>query len=321
MVFIMYVTYKKKPQSVLKTVLRTSLIYGFIIGVYTLFETVTRSNPYIDIVNALGTYTSDAFIQEIRFGLKRSQSIFSMHTTSGAVCMVLFCVLLVAKKMQFLKSKLTTVTIYLLFFACMASGARSIILGVVVCLFIFFRGKYMMPKYWLPIILILIVGTSLFGSYIDSIVDSFIHTEKAGGSDTDMREKQFEISLYYWGKSFWIGNGLSFTYEHALKQYRELFGAESLWFSIMIDQGTLGIFAYISFFVASVFYCIKKKCIKLSYFILGLLASNTLSSLPNFNITYTIFYVVVMVDMIKSSVLTKKSHESSLFIPSHAFKH
>lgn len=320
LLLIMYATYKKHPQTVTSAALRTSLIYGFVIGSYALFETVTRSNPYIDMVNALGSYTDINFIEEIRYGLKRSQSIFSMHTTSGAVCIVLFSFLLVAKKMKYLNSRFATITIALLFFACIATGSRSVIFGIMVCLFMFFKGKYMMPKYWIPIIMILLFSTILFGSYIDSIVSSFINTENTGGSNVDMREQQLEISLYYWERSFWVGNGLFYTFEHALKQTNELLGAESLWFPIMIDQGALGMLAYISFFVASIFYCIKKRCVRVCYFVLGMLACNTLSSLPKINVLYSIFYVVIMVDMIKRSNPKMGSINSQFISPKHVFR-
>lgn len=56
---------------------------SLVVGVYTLVETIISSNHYMFIVNSLELYSQDIIVEDIRFGMKRAQAIFGMHTTLG----------------------------------------------------------------------------------------------------------------------------------------------------------------------------------------------------------------------------------------------
>ena len=84
--FCLYVNNRFKTMHVFTI---SALLYGMIVGGYCLFETTTGDNPYIAIMNSTGLYSRDVLVEEVRFGLKRSQSFFSMHTTSAGVLMLL----------------------------------------------------------------------------------------------------------------------------------------------------------------------------------------------------------------------------------------
>ena len=97
-VYIFWCVINSDLRKYLNLFIKWSCIFGCIIVGYALFETVTASNPFIEYMNSSHAYLNDFLITEVRFGIKRSQSIFSMHTTNGAISLVLFCLLLYLKR-------------------------------------------------------------------------------------------------------------------------------------------------------------------------------------------------------------------------------
>ena len=250
-------------------------------------------------MNSSHAYLNDFLITEVRFGIKRSQSIFSMHTTNGAISLVLFCLLLYLKRQTnfFNGNKLINVLIVLLLITVFLTGARSAMIGCVICCLMFYEKKLLQFKY---VLLLLVAGCILIGSlheYIQEVLDSIFDTEKVSGSNTDMRSIQFEIAYLFLAQSFWFGHGLSYTWLYVKIFYDELLGAESLWIPVMIDQGFVGIMAYAFFFICCILYSIKKKVFSISFFVLGFLVYNSMSSLPGFQITYILIYIIVMIEL------------------------
>lgn len=84
---------------------KTALVFGCLVSIYALFETITRSNPLLNSLVLSGCYIESPLITEIRFGLKRAQAIFSMHTTLGGVMLFNYALLLIAYKTAYLKKR------------------------------------------------------------------------------------------------------------------------------------------------------------------------------------------------------------------------
>lgn len=285
------------PNKCIKWFVKYCLIYGGIVSLYALFETVTRQNPYIEVVNSLGLYNNDRVIDEIRFFLKRSQSIFSMHGTNGVVALLTGVTLLYIKKYtQYLNnSKYVLFFAFLLFATVFFTGTRSAILGLVVSYITFFDMKTIKMKYVIIVILFICIGSVVFNDYFNVIYNSFINTESVDGSNQDMRDTQFDLAFFYLDRSYWIGNGIAYTWTYVLAMHKELYGAESLWIPIMIDQGILGVVSYIAFILGCAIYAKKHNCSNLLFFILGIIIFNTLSSIPAFKFYYIFIYIAIMV--------------------------
>lgn len=296
-IFIIYSIIKKSPQQYVPYFVRICYVFGGIVAIYALYEAVTRTNPYIQFVNDLNIYSQKFYITEVRFGIKRCQSFFSMHTTLGAVALILGCFLFYIKQNTNILNnlKFSTFVIFLLFLTVFLTGARSAILGTLVCLLMFFKKKYIKAKYAVPFFCIIGILMFLFSDYFGSIYQSILDTEKVGGSNKDMREVQLETSLYFLNRSFWFGNGLAYAFEFVQANLKnEINGAESMWFPIMIDQGFIGICCYIMFIISCIYFVIKWKLYSLLLFILGILIFNTMSSVPSFNFAYIIIYLYIM---------------------------
>src|SRR5574344_1029030 len=78
------------PRKCIRSCIKCMIIFGTIIGVYALYETLSGQNPYIKFINSLDLYTLVGYVDQIRYGFKRSQSIFDMHAVSACVSLCLF---------------------------------------------------------------------------------------------------------------------------------------------------------------------------------------------------------------------------------------
>lgn len=150
---------------------------------------------------------------------------------------------------------------------------------------------------------------SFIEGYFQTIYSSIIDTTQVSGSNADMRTIQYEIASIFLNKALWFGNGLSYTWEYVLYYYKELYGAESLWIPIMIDQGVLGIFSYALFFINCSFFLLKNKQKRMLFFVIGFLTFNTLSSIPNVPIVFTMaIYLILMIEINKYYSVQNQKH-------------
>ena len=124
------------------------------------------------------------------------------------------------------------------------------------------------------------------GEYFEDIFSSIVSTDKVEGSNSDMRLMQFFISLEYFKLSPFWGNGIGFLYNNVILSGLEnqLYGAESLWFNVMVDQGLIGVFAYLVLFISSSFYCWHRNNYGAILFVLAIFCMNSLSTIPGVNV-------------------------------------
>lgn len=305
---------KQRNGFYLNKFLKYCIFLGGIIGIYSLFETITRTNPYINFINSLGAYISDFLITEIRFGVKRSQTLFAMHTTNAGISLILFYVLFYIKKYSsYHFKKISILIITLLLVNIFFSGARSAIIGTIICLITFYDKKIFSLKYILLFLLIIIITSSILSNYFQELIGSIVDTNKVGGSNSEMRSNQFEIGFFFLNKSFWFGNGINYIWEIVLPDYKELYGAESLWLPIMVDQGFFGIVAYSLLIINFIYYIYIHKQKKIFFFILGFVIFNTMSSIPCVSITSISIYLIAIIDFLSQNTKHETfNHTSNL---------
>lgn len=303
---IIFLKIAKNSPSTLIFFSKAALVYAIFLGSYIVFEAISQTNPIVEYFNNSDAYTQTFLINTIRYGVKRCQGVFSMHTTAGAVCLSLACLLgyLYYRTKLFLNTR----PIFILYaiVTCSAgvflTGARSAIVGLAVCVLLFLP---VVKRNFFSYFLVFVVVLFLMSSYLDLIISSFYDTESVSGSSTDLRETQFRIALLYWSHNWWIGNGLSYTFENALPRFPDLMGAESIWLPLVIDRGLLGIISYSFFLVTSFYYCCKEKSFFLVFFLIGFLLFFTLSSIPNYSFYMPLIYVIAMIESKKKFGNTK----------------
>ena len=145
---------------------------------------------------------------------------------------------------------------------------------------------------------------SLFaGDYLQQIIDSISNTETVNGSNSDMRLTQLLISWSYLMHSPIWGNGIGFLYNDVVLMNldSDLYGAESLWFGVMADQGCVGIVAYALLFISPMIYSWKRNNKSAAFFVLATFIMFTLSSIPGVNPAMVpIFTIIINMMMDKS---------------------
>ena len=274
---------------------KSVVVMASILTINGLIETITKYNILLNIAINTGLYSPDTrVITEVRYGLKRAQSAFGMHTSWGGYAFIVCCFLLYLKKYCNITFKYANYLIILLGMNIFFTGARSAFLGFAVALLAFVDIKDLKSKKVWGFILLVIALSPLFIGYFGDIVSSFTDMEKVNGSNADMRQTQFDICFYYLSQSPWIGNGIAFTWEYVLPQNKDLLGAESLWIPVLIDQGILGAVAVSSIFVACMIHLIKHNAIRYTIVVLGFLVFNSMSSIPNISITDFVYYVILL---------------------------
>lgn len=273
-----------------------TLAYGCFIGIYAIIETFYQFNPLVEYFVSNNLYRQDFIIESMRFGFKRSQSIFSMHTTSGAVCITIAATLAYLKYYTnlFKGNRIVMPLILLLSIDVFLTGARSAIIGYVIVLLSFLP---LLKRNFTKQLVFFMFLFLISGSYLITIIDSIQDTESVSGSNIDMRTIQFGIGQYFLQISPLFGNGLLFTYEVALTKFPDLLGAESVWLPVMIDLGFLGIICHILIVIYGLTYCFKNRLPWFSMYIMGFLVFFTLSSIPCFEFIFPLLSIIYMVEV------------------------
>lgn len=282
--YCMWFLLKMQCHKTMRNLIKSSFTFGLLISLYVLFETITKTNPLLHLFVDSGCYIQSAFITEVRFGFKRAQAIFSMHTTLGGVMIFIYSLLLVAYKTKLFPQTLRNLVIVVLCALCIfLTGARSCIIAVFVTSLMWLSN--LKGKQILAMCLILPVIAVFASDYLQQIIDSISNTDTVNGSNSDMRLTQLMISWSYLMQSPIWGNGLGYLYNDVVVRGvdADLWGAESLWFGVMADQGVVGICAYILLFLSPMVYSWKKQNKMAIFFVLATLIMFSLSSIPGVN--------------------------------------
>lgn len=279
--------------------IKHSFIFLCLLVIYGLFEEITRENPLIEFM-----MTNDAFVKsiyntsEIRFGMKRLQSFLPLCGALGCCCTMNFLLFGYLQKnksiISFSYQKYVPYLLAGMFLCLLFTGSRSVIAGFFVMLLYFMNVKsFKSPKFLLAMPFIFF-ALFLSVGFFAKILESFTNTESVGGSNSGMREMQFVLALYFMMRAPFLGNGLAYTFEYVQASYPdEILGAESVWLPLMIDQGILGVVAYLLYLIVPLWYGVSKKNYVVALCVLSFAIEKSLSSLPGIHITYFMIYVIM----------------------------
>lgn len=297
MIMIFYMVFQRNKEVLSKFYIKVSIVFASSFVVLTIIEMITSNNPYIDFVTNIGAYRVDTYINEMRYGFKRCQSVFSMHTTLGGTAL-LTCFPIAWNYYVVDKSENLIKVIFWIvcaFLCAYASGARSTMVGCAIASIAFLKKSYLSPKYLVILLVFIALVCMNLSTNINEVYDSLVNSDNVGGSDTDMRLEQLNISLKFLNQNFILGNGIYAWTEIA--QRTNLYGAESIWFGLMIDRGILGIISLVLFNVELLVYILKKKMFRLFFYVLAFLVTSSMSSLPNIMYTSVVIPLMIMVSV------------------------
>jgi len=245
-----YVLYKKKD---LNKYIKITIIVS-ILAILGVIPEIICGHNYVTDFEQNSLQVEDFMIdaETVRFGIKRTNSIFSYFTTFGTFCMFtsffFFCLKYVYGIKKIWKVNTTFLSLALFLFG-FTTGSRAVILALFILIIICMRSRYFNQKISkAKIFLILFLTSPILIPVTYQMVDSIVHsdtTEYAQGSSTEMRQEQLDACLEYLGQSPVWGNGRLYMWNYVKPTHPELLGAESVWFQLIVDFGIMGCVGYL----------------------------------------------------------------------------
>lgn len=216
--------------------------------IYALIELALNDNVILDSLITKRLVNENVLnYDEIRFGVKRLQSIFCTPMSMGLAMSTFAYVLYEKGKMMRQKNFFLFVLMMMCFILPWLSGARSVFIAALIILFPVLKSTLKSRRF--ALLKIGVIGGIIFagGGWIWSLVDSFIHSDTAvTGSSFEMRLMQFAVILPFFLNSPIWGNGFAFVWTFVKAVDKDILGAESIWLQILVDYGLLGAVGYIA---------------------------------------------------------------------------
>jgi hypothetical protein len=277
--------------------LKVIAFFAIAMGLYCLFEMASASNPYIRylISSGLGN-VSVLDYDKFRFGIKRCQGFLSTPAPTGLFFgLILSSYYWIADKFSVDMKKALLLLFPLCAVGVLITGTRSVIAATCVALIGVVAHEIIKPRYIFIKIVGVIVVLALSASFLMEVVGSFINTDQTAvsGSNTDMRQEQLLISLFYWANSPIWGNGSGFIWHYVQEVDKGIYGAESIWFQILVDFGAVGAFAYMACIFNAIVSLWKKHFVWV-FLPLGFLVGKTLSTVIGIEMSVLFLFSIIL---------------------------
>lgn len=237
-------------------------IMTFFVCIYGIIEYFTHINVYASIMGKAFPDLQD--VSEGFYGSERgiiSGRIVGtlMHALNlGQILIVFLGYFTIIRKDMGLKNYYILATFILI--TITFTGSRSCVLPAYflygVCVLVDSRSRIGIFKllFFIGIPILLLFKNITFSEEVQSTINSFFFFwsedkagESLGGSSVDFREQQWEMVLYILGKNFILfGRGIGFMSTGDYAQFQEtMIGAESILFTYTMEQGLLGLIAFL----------------------------------------------------------------------------
>lgn len=278
--------------------------YVFIVlGFYGFYEKFTGMNPLVEYeisLNPAYRVIEWKYSDVGRLGMGRIRSAI-LHAIGFGVYLgiIISFYLFIQRKFKnlwemhsYLKVLLSFLCITCLFF----TNSRSPIIYLLISIFPIFDFK---DKRTYQTFFIAILGLMLAWNFIEPYSDNLISlynmsvAEEVGGSSMGMRKIQFAATFDIFSRSPFIGLGIK-VMDKLYGRASGLLGAESVWISLLIERGILGVISYISLIISIA--KIGKNEIK--YFIwsstIAWLTLSTVTSTPGISISFFLSIICIL---------------------------
>lgn len=282
----------------------------YIICLYTIIEFILGENiwmEWLQVQTQANIYASHH--DDIRLGFARCNSFFHFPIPLGDACAIIFCFFLYIK-MNFMVLNYSNKKMYfiysLLIIALILSNSRAPLVAFIIGLmFLDFFKNFRNISY--TIILLFIVGI-FAGDYILNMIKSMTgdFDQDVGGSSMGLREAQLAYCINEFNNSPIFGAGFNRLGDLQDASNRELAGAESQLFVLLVSQGICGIITYAYACVKMLFSLrpFGKLAFKYSVtFTLMWIAADIISLTTGLYITYPMILLLII---IKSYLFDKR---------------
>ena len=291
---------KDRIEKYWKFVLINLSLFSIVIVSVGLIELSYGFNPVSLYLESAGIMSFvDVSEEYIRFGMFRCRSLTAWCSTYGVNCGFVMITLMICNYFKRFSYRVIPYLISVfLFIGVISTGTRSVYLAVSVGLTPLILNYATKMKYILLMVAIAYIVYIGNQDMFDEIIESFVHSDEAGGSSAEMRKSQFQAAYNYYIKHPLFGNGIG-AVDIATQKNAQLLGAESCIFTIMIDRGLFGFVAYAFLNIQMFYYLLRTRRYRFLIFIpLGVLIGKVTSLFPDISEPYPIFWLSILVKAI-----------------------
>lgn len=302
-----------------------------IIGIYGIYEYITKSNPYstwaIETFNSGQQNFSVSFLQEKRGVLDGRIMGTSFHPLAWGlqmglllmfVCMnskkhsrrfVFFLVTLIVVNAFLCGARTALVMVFLYALISLYLNFRFLLRRIILLLFSVLLLSFLIPKNETTKIFVDTIESSLF----------FWNEKKSdevgvGGSSVSMRLKQLAFSFELIKDQLWVGQGYGFSSKVLAEnsnKYATMMGFESILFRKIVDQGILGTIFFFLFYLFLMRYAQKVSIgssVNLVVFLLIYMVGLIFTGMQN---TFYLFFTLLMVQL-KYNVILRRVRKKDI---------
>lgn len=249
----------------------------FLIGVYGIYEYITKTNPYADWAAGIFGHEqnfSTFFLTEKRGFLDGRIMGTSFHPLAwGLIMSTAFIFIYNNKNLLHKFIRLILLSIILVNIFLCGSRSALVMIGVYIIIRLLQRPQKIFKVSILTLLLItcsihILPQTEESKAFINQIESSiFFWNEKKskeaeiGGSSVSMRMEQLIFSFYLIQNSFLTGNGYGFSdiaQQNTTNKYEKMMGFESILFTKIVNQGILGLLFFFAFYFGLLTYANKQ---------------------------------------------------------------
>ena len=306
------------------------------VGLYGVFNYVTKSNPYYSWVIASFFSGGEMDLESAMRVLDgestryRAVSTFDSPFNYGyvsALFALFFSYCLSLKKYNRIGKKVLNVSLALSIIGVFICFSRTVLSALIISYLVYFLFSTLSTKLKYTFITIIFLGFTYatvpaVQKASTNLVEVFTKGGKdLGGSSIEMRSLQFFGALKYFEQSPIRGNGYAYIARELGWADRDggsldedMYGFESIIYKLMIEQGIIGISGIVIFFVAIFRFLLRKKKVDKQLSILGVsiatlflafsIGTGSLGAWP-----FTMLLLGVIIKTIQLKEITKKIYE------------
>lgn len=278
-------------------------IYGF-------FEKFTNYNPLMDYelsLNNSGNVIEWSYSDDDRHGMGRVRSgiIHAIGLGIGLVGL-LFLFIVINVKYKFIWSLSALNKIIMAFLGISViffTNSRSplVFMGIIFLPFFSFKKKSTYTML-IAVLIVGIIGFQYIEPYLGNVL-SLVSPEKndsVRGSSIGMRVLQFIAAIYITKGHYFFGLGIK-SIDDFIGVESGLLGAESIWLSLLIETGVVGIISHILLMWGIFKMGFGNNKIFITFFTLGWLVLTTITSTPGIGFP---FFMTIIVLIVKSELVS-----------------
>ena len=279
--YVLFKIIRNKEQ--LSQLIKGFMIVGAILIIDAVIDVTTGYNIITEIEKTQGGnrfWISENDVN--RAGMARTTSFMPHSIAMGNIAVFIWgiVVTIMLRCPEYIKTKKSLLYFVLIGLpVCMLfANSRTTILTAI-CFAPFFLKKKMIFSKMGMVLFIAVLGIIAINySYFEWMYNSIFNESSVdvSGSTTDLRERQFDIALYYFLENPLTGKGVDFNVLDYENQY-DAMGMESVWFILFMLKGLVGVVSYV-YFILTGFVSFLKYNKTFWLFTLAWLVSITFSS-------------------------------------------